>query len=588
MKYLSLFFLICISTAAYAQTVTADFELDIDRYKPTSDYIIESYITPDGTRSVVLTPSKFYVVDNQSGEYLVTRDLLRKSKESVETVQTASIIEEGSAFLVMPEAQSVAVLDWTLVDHDIEVYNLEDGTTRWETDEYRFANTGEQVAEKVAADAAVGLLTSNTSLESSQDEIRLVQEYLVSDIPGPAMSSKALGLITPVGNEGVLIHTKEGQAMIALESGEDQWNFTEFPLVVGSYYHMPDRNEIVLVNDNMYLTGKSANQRMLVVLNTDTGEKRFEYEMLDPSAASHIYEEEGLLILDLVNFTAIDLETGEEVVQTRIKGKNSGASNIFGSQATAGTNSQNVVPILNSLVSYPEVYTGYMKLDNGVTMAASGSFGSKTTIARYDLGSGEQVWEHKGVADAISEISYVDDSHVYITRTGMGKQEWYLLDKETGDTDGTMTADKGATVWHNDKVFLAGKKELQVFDVSTLDKPVASMSYKSLDIGKVEELMLHHGRIVGVAKEGVIFLDEQGEMLGKFTTEKVDDFVMTDKYVALVTNKAVVLVDVKNMKMSGGVPVDLNKKEDVLMIAQQDGTIVTIEKHQDLTGYHVK
>jgi len=586
MKSSIILVLLVFSLNSFGQGIAPTFELELERYKPTRDYIIESYITPDGSRSVVLTPSKFYLIDNESGEYLITRDLFPKTKESVETVQTADVVNEGSAFLVIPESQSVAILDWSLVKNEIEVYNLKDGTTRWESDKYRFTNTGEELAEKVAANAAVDMLTSNSSLSAEQEEFRLVQEYLVSNPTGPAMSSKARKLVTPVGSEGILIHTSEGQVMLNTTEGKELWEFTEFPLVVGSYYYLPDRKEIALVNENDYITGGNANRRTLVMLNTKTGKKRFEYELLDPNTSDYIREEEGLLIFDLFNFTAIDIETGEGVVRTRVKKENSGGNPLGGPSTALGY--QTPTAALNSLVNYPEVYTGYLKLSGGLTATASRSFGSKTTIARYDLETGEQVWEREELTDAVDAIPYVNDQHLIVARKGMGKQEWYVLDKENGETQEVITADKGPSLWHGGKVVLAGKKELQVFDVSSLDKPTSSISYKSMEVGKVEELMMHEGHIVGVAKEGVVFMDGQGKIIEQITTDKVDDFVLTEKYLALIAGKAILLVDMNDMKIAGSVPFSLNRKKDVFMISQQDGTMLTVEDHEEVTGYQLK
>lgn len=570
-----------------AQLVAPDFQQEIQRYKPTNDYILESYISPEGDFAAILAPTRFYLL-GANGEVLVDRELSTKSVQSVRGQAGGVLPEQGSAFMVMPETGKLVLLDWTIGDQDIEVYDVTTGNSLWTTSDYRYTNTDAEMGEKMAMDAIGGLLESKTDMNVEEVENELQMDQFVADTLGAFLTRQAVGLLAPAqSTDGFLLRIEEGQAMFDASTGEKRWEYTDFPLAIGAFLELPYRGEIVLYNRNDNVSGENSSKNTTVILDLETGKERLRLEPVDPVYTGFMKERDGLLIMDFENFTAYDLETGETVVQTHQVRETSDAVQFLASQQDVGYDYLWQFPGVESLLKDQYVYTAYMQ-SGDVTYTASRSLGSKNNIAKYDLESGEKVWEAEKLTDALGAIPAVGGDYVFVRKVGWGKQVWYALDKETGELIREMDLDKGMNIWKDGVVMLAGKKELQIYNYNDLTAPATIYDYKELQTDDVEFLYDISSGAFGVGKEGVLWLDNYGQIQEQLFTDKVETHFMADDYAVIVNKKLIKVIDLQEQLVVGQVEHKYDDREDIILFDSESGKLMIIEDKAELRGYMMK
>jgi outer membrane protein assembly factor BamB len=564
-----------------------DFEQEIQRYMPTDEYVLETYISPEGDFAAILAPTRFYLL-GANGEVLVDRELSTKSVQSVRGQSGGILPEQGSAFMVMPEAGKIVLLDWTVRDQDIEVYDVTTGNSLWTTSDYRYTNTDSEMGEKMAMDALGGLLESKTDMNVEEVENELRMDHFVADTAGVFMTRQAISILAPAeSTDGFLLRIEEGQAMFDASTGEKRWEYTDFPLVVGAYLELPDRGEIVLYNRNDNVTGENSSKNTTIILNLETGEERLRVEPVDPVYTGYMKERDGLLMLDFENFTAYDLETGETVIQTSTPVEQSKAGQFLSSQQDVGIDYLWESPGINSLVTDSHIYTAYMKSGESV-YPASRSLGSKNNIAKYDLQTGEQLWEAENVLDGLQAIPSEGGDYVFAKKVGWSKQVWYALDRQTGEVAKEVDLDKGMSVWKEGIVMLAGKKELQIYNYDDLNTPARIHDYKELQTDDVEFLYDLSPGAFGVGKEGVLWLDDYGQIQEQLFTDKVETHFVADDYAVIVNKKLIKVIDLQEQYVVGQVEHKYDDREDIILFDSESGKLMIIDDKTVLRGYTMK
>lgn len=564
-------------------------KLEIQAYKPTNAYLLESYLTPDGRYSVILNPGTIHVIDNQTGEVSVSQKLLTKSIESIEqNGDPMAFVQEGTAFMALPSLNKLVILDWNLRTQKVMTVDFDEGKVIWQSEAFKYVNSKGEIAEKMVADKVIAGFAKKTNATVTSESQRLIQQNFLTTENKPFFSKNASSFITPVLQEkGFLIKVENGQQMVDLETGEARWTFNEFPLVVGSYIELPERGEVVLFNDNKSAIGKNSSRQTAVILNTKTGVERLRFEPEGLINSDGIKVLNDLLIFDYVGFSAVDLNSGNFVLKTlESPVAKTEAGRFFSSQATTG-NTPPLVAGLNSLIDDQKVYTGYIKGSLGNT-PASQSFGTKNTIAKYDLQSGEQLWESKDLADAIYSLAFVKDKRLYIQRNGFSKQEWIVMDTETGKVLDRIEQDKGPNCWSETGVFHAGKKSIRFYQYSNLAKPQITIEYKSLKVGKLERLILYHKGVFCVGKEGVAWLDKKGSLVKEHSVTKPLGSFMNASYAFIITKKANYVIDVDGMSQIGSLPFEFNRREDMVLLAPEADQFITIENRKNIQIAHVE
>ena len=190
------------------QQLTPDYSQEIGKYKSASNYIVESYVSPKGDYSLLMTPGHFYLWDG-AGKLLTERDLMPKSNESVENEpRFFKTVEEGSGFMVMPGGEAVVLLDWGIGKGMVEVIDLKSGKSQWKSNQIGFANSAEGMAKKEGTKLAASILVKETGMNGGGEErIKKSQNpFLISQDQSFA-SKYVKSLITPLPDGNILIKT---------------------------------------------------------------------------------------------------------------------------------------------------------------------------------------------------------------------------------------------------------------------------------------------------------------------------------------------------------------------------------------------
>jgi hypothetical protein len=146
----------------------------------------EFYISNDGQRIIFLTDRVFQLREGNDGSLISSGDLLPKRNKLksdfsfgggglLSDAANNFDFAEGAGFAVFPEENKLLILDWNADKNYVKVFDLATGKMVWDTDQYQYAASLEQMIARALVQAAAqqAVQTAYLSSASFADDIFL-------------------------------------------------------------------------------------------------------------------------------------------------------------------------------------------------------------------------------------------------------------------------------------------------------------------------------------------------------------------------------------------------------------------------------
>lgn len=579
----------------------------------------EFYISEDGERIIFLTDRVFQIRDGSDGSLLSSGDLLPKRKKLMNAISfdgndvvsdAANNFDfaEGAGFAVYPEENMMLMLDWNSDKNYVKAFDLENGKIIWDTDQYQFAASLEQMIARAllqsVAQRAVTTAYMNSAsfagdiflqgVSSTIDE----QAYETARRSGYATFSAAT-FVTPLEGTGKILVRSSGELIaVDLASGEEQWRFGEFPLVVG-FHRMLDDERVLLVNNNRNILQKEGGSRTSVVLDVNTGEELLRFDPKTSFMHDRTYLLGDHLVMASEGLEIFDLNTGKRLVYTlQDEDKDPEKASSFGKflGQEDGADSGGASAYVGSLYDGRDVYTTYARDVTGTTvLPAARGLVTKINLAKFDPLSAERIWLQEKIASSIVDIPFANQQEVVLVKDpAFGAPRWLIVDAESGELKKEMKMASGyafragpSTIWNDDVAYYADKKGISIYSTSSWEEE-NFVDIGDLGIGKMQTMVQHQDGLMIVCDKGVAFLDENGGLLGRQEIKRIRGAAWNNRHCLVFTKKDTQVLSMEESKHIGTLnytPVD--DAYEFYITADND-KVITITRQQELRAYSLK
>ncbi|MEM7109065.1 MAG: PQQ-binding-like beta-propeller repeat protein, partial [Bacteroidota bacterium] len=471
MKRKILLYFLLIPSLSISQELKLNYKQELS--DPIMDTFVDAklrqfYMTPAGDRLLLNSESGYLVYDlgNQGKLIGEGNHVLKSNFVTRETSSGTVNLEEGVEYYVFEEMNIAVFLDWNLTKNIIKALDLNTGQELFSLDRYRFTTSANEQLLKAVASVAATQVTQEALLNSGLNAGTLGMNALNSEIRQSQYNSDGFfTYATPLEKAGkLLVKTKAGLTCLMVNSGKELWTY-ENNITVG-FAGMPDHKSVVLVNFQSDTFKK--NERLIVKLDLETGSELWRAEPLNKFKENRTYLVGDRLICDYFGAEVFDLNSGKQLLLS-IHPKAGKSSNLMSSLMANRDGSRSSVSIASpSLVHENYLYTSTWK--NGPRDFPNDGSG-KASFQKYDLKTGEKVWEAPKIAKGV-DIALADDSHLYVRKgKAFGKSSLYVLDANTGkvqtetdNIDGFVYRQGAGDILTDKYLYRSGKKSIYVFD----------------------------------------------------------------------------------------------------------------------------
>ena len=580
----------------------------------------EFYISDDGQRIIFLTDRVFQIRDGSDGTLISSGTLLPKRNKLMNAVSFSGggmasnaaenfDFAEGAGFAIYPKENMMLVLDWNSDKNYVKAFDMESGKMIWDTEEYQYAASLEKTIARALLQAAAQQAISTAYLSSASfaGDIFLQSVSQAASLydddtrrQSGYTSFSAAAFVTPMEGTGKILLRSSGELVaLDLQTGEELWRFDDFPMVVG-FHRMLDDERILLVNNNSNFLQKEGGSRTSVVLDVNTGE---ELVRLDPQTSfqyANTYVLGDNLVMASEGLEIFDLNTGERLVYTlQDEEKDAEDASSFGkffAQDEGTTGAESGPQYVGSLFDGEYVYTTYARDLTGTTvLPAQVGLTSKINIAKFDPYTAERIWTHEKVAGSIVDVPYANEEDVVMLKdAAFGAPRWLILDAETGELKKEMKMETGfafrtgpSTIWNEDVAYYSNEDGLFLYNTNSWEEE-KFVDIDDMDVGKMQVMVQHHDGLMIVCSKGVVFLDDEGNLLAKQEIKRIKGAAWNDKHCLVFTKdgtEAFSMKEAKNIGRLNYTPVD---EEHEFYITADNDKVITITEQQEMRAYELK
>ena len=580
----------------------------------------EFYISDNGERIIFLTDRVFQLRDGSDGSLISSGDLLPKRNKlmnglsfggnsMVSDAANNFSFAEGAGFAVYPEENMMLMLDWNSDKNYVKAFDLESGKIIWDTEQYQYAASLEKMIAKALIQSAAqqSVQTAYLSSASFAGDIFLQsmssaidqQVYEAEKQSGYATLSAA-SFLTPMEGSGKILLRSSGELVaLDLETGEEQWRFDDFPMVVG-FHRMLDDERILLVNNNTNILQKNGGSRTSVVLDVNTGK---ELLRLDPKTSfrhDRTYVLDDKLVMATEGLEIFDLTTGERLVYTLQKEEKDAkdASNFgkFFAQDDGTGEAPDAPQYVGSLFNGEYVYTtNAFDLTGTTVLPAQVGLTSKINIAKFDPYTAERLWMHEKISGSIVDLPFANQQDVVIVKdAAFGAPRWLILDAKSGELKKEMKMESGyafragpSTLWNDDLAYYADKDGIFIYSTNTWEEE-KFVDVSDMDIGKMQTMVQHQDGLMVVCDKGVAFLGDNGELKGKEEIKRIKGAIWNDSHCLVFTKDETQAFSMQEAKIIGTLDYTPVDEEHEFYITAENDKVVTITGQQEMRAYLLK
>ena len=580
----------------------------------------EFYISDDGQRIIFMTDRVFQIRDGSDGTLISSGSLLPKrnklwnafSFEGGGTVSQAANnfdFAEGAGFAVFPEENLMLMLDWNSDKNYVKVFDMESGKMIWDTDQYQYAASLEKMIARALLQAAAqqAVQTAYLSSASFADDIFLQgvsgvmsqQAYETARQSGYATFSAA-AFVTPMEGTGKVLLRSSGELVaLDMETGEEQWRFDDFPLVVG-FHRMLDDDRILLVNNNSNILQKEGGARTSVVLDVNTGEELLRFDPKTSFKYDRTYVLDDKLVMASEGLEIFDLNTGERLVYTLQKEKKDAEdASSFGkflAQDDGAAESQDAPQYVGSFFNGNYVYTtNAFDLTGTTVLPAQVGLTSKINIAKFDPYTAERLWMHEKISGSIVDLPYANEDDVVLVKdAAFGAPRWLIIDAASGELKKEMKMESGyafragpSTIWNDDVAYYADKDGIFLYNTKSWEQE-KFVNVDEMDIGKMQTMILHDHGLLLICDKGVVFLDNDGSSLGKEEIKRIKGAVWNADHCLVFTKDGTRALSMEAGKSIGTLDYTPVDEEYEFYITADNNVVITITEQQEMRAYKLK
>lgn len=475
------------------------------------------YMTPDGSRLLLNSESGYFIYDLENQGKLIGEGdhVLKSNFVTRETTNGVINLEEGVEYHVFEEENVVVFLDWNLTKNIVKVIDLNTGKELFVLDNYRFTTSADKQILKAVASVAATQVTQEALLNSGINAGTLGMSALSTGVTQSQYNSAGFSTYaTPLEKAGkLMVKTKAGLICLSVTSGKELWTYKS-NITIG-FAGMPDANSVVLVNFQSDTFKK--NERLIVKLDLETGSELWRAEPLNKFKENRTYLVGDRLICDYFGAEVFDLNSGKQILLS-IHPKAGKSSNIMSSFMANSDGSRSSSSISSpSLVHDYYLYTSTWK--NGPRDFPNDGSG-KASFQKYDLKTGEKVWEAQKIAKGVDIAAFADDTHLFVRKgKAFGKSSLFVLSSKTGkvetetdDIDGFVYRQGAGDVLTDKYLYRSGKKNIYVFDRKNW-KIIGEFNEKDAKIGKLQASTQAGNNLLLIGDKGIAFFSPDGQLL---------------------------------------------------------------------------
>lgn len=596
-------FLLCCSSSVLAQP----FQLEVEKSFPPQffDYFLSAdqkdvYLSPDGMRLFINSDLRYQILSASTGDILAEGKHVNKQNAGIASIfgmlKNKSLnredaidkarFDEGTEYMVFPEENVILILDWNLDDNILKAIDLESGDVLWETNRYRYsASSASQYVDLMLGMANVGQLRRNRPADIARANARL-QGYGTQTGISQDASPAALGFLTPMPGTGLcLFRVQDSHVAIDLKTGEEQWLYDQRKINIG-FADMAEDGTLIVVN--FHSSFFKSNDRLILKIDPQTGKEIWATEHLSNFRAGRTYLVGDRLVCDYYGAEVFDLENGQRVFLTideKIVKRQNAVTTAFMSDATGGRGTASIAS--PSVVEGNHLYASVFKLGKK-RYANDGS--SKAIILKYDLQSGDLIWESEKLSVG-TNLNFVSKDHVFVRKgKALGKSSLIILDTESGNLlnetasiDGFIYRQGCADILTNDYLFRGGKKNIYAFSSNDWELS-KKFDAKASKTGKLQAMIPSDQYLLSIGDKGAAFFDGHGQAQKVIQTPAVHGTYWNQRFCYLFTEKGTYAIDLHSQQEAARLP--LVPGEDILFLFSEDGQrLIVFRDQQHLSSY---
>ena len=533
----------------HAQEFSKVYEHQIDApfFKIFEDGAMDFHISNTGEYMVMGTDEWIKVLDG-NGKLLFNEDCINKSNKGgkllgsvVGGTEGALIsnvkLNEGTGFWLFEDQEMIVLLDWNFDTNRLMGYDLTTGEKLWETEDYRYTpGEDKQIATILAATVASAVAYESFSAASiiAAETFNQIQ-YDVATVDGHG-SQKARAFITPMGASGEFLLTNEkGVTSLNIADGTENWTYGNTSFKIGQYLKVPDKDEIILINNAPNFLGGSG-EKLMVKINSSTGDVLFEKEHSAKFFPNRAYIIDGKLILDYWGAEVFDVATGEKLYAT--------ADEKAMNRRLAFLPEEFVPPpvwIENDVLYAGQSQISGLQYPNLPTM-------KKPQFSAYDFKTGEILWTTDDKYNKTTEIKDLTQERIILHREGgFNKVFFSSLSKEDGSLvqdeekfKVTLFGDRDDEAYFFTEDYIIthdGSKIMHLIDKETL-KESKRINTKDAKIGNMMSMDVLQDQILVIGEKGVAFYDKtEGNLIGSTEVKDVESAVWNEDYLMVFTDE---------------------------------------------------
>lgn len=579
----------------------------------------EFYISNDGQRIVFLTDRVFQLRDGMDGSLISSGTLLPKSNKQMNAISFSGGLAsdavnnfdfaEGAGFAVYPAENMMVMLDWNADKNYVKAFDMESGKMIWDTDEYQYAASLEKTIVRALLQTAAQQAISTAYLSSasfagdillqSVSQAASLYDYDTRRQSGYTTFSAA-AFVTPMEGSGKILLRSGGELVaLDLQTGEEQWRFDDFPMVVG-FQRMLDEDRILLVNNNSNFLQKEGGSRTSVVLDVNTGEELLRIDPKTSFQYANTYVLGDNLVMASEGLEIYDLNTGERLVYTlQDEEKDAEEASSFGkflAQDDGASNSQDAPQYVGSQFNGDFVYTTYARDLTGTTiLPAQVGLTSKINIAKFDPYTAERIWTHEKISGSIVDVPYANEDDVVMLKdAAFGAPRWLILDAKTGELKKEMKMETGfalrtgpSTIWNEDVAYYSNEDGLFLYNTTAWEEE-KFVDVDDMDVGKMQAMVQHKNGLTVICTKGMVFLDDDGNLRAKEEIKKVSGAVWNDSHCLIFTKDGTHAYSMDEAKKVGTLDYTPVDEEHEFYITADNDKVITITEQQEMRAYTLK
>lgn len=546
---------------------------------------MDFHISSSGKYLVMGTDEWIKILD-ESGVKMIDYSCLPKSNKGLGIASsfaegaTGGLISnvrlnEGTGFWLFENEGVIVLLDWNLTNNKLIGYDLSSGDKLWEKSEYRYTpGEDKQLASILASTVASSIAYETFSVGSiiASDVFRQIQ-YDVVNVEGYG-SKRARAFITPIYNLGAFLLTNEkGISCLDIKTGEEKWTYAKRKIKIGDNLKVPGKNELILINNNPNFLNIGSGEKMLVKLNTETGEELFYAEhsaKFYPNRAS-IHGER--LILDYWGAEIFDLSSGKVVFRT----------------ADEQAMKTRLALLPKEFVPPPvwhhngNLIAGHIKLNGN---RYPNLIYKKPDFSAYDLKTGEKLWTSDVKIKKTHTIKEVTDKQIILSRGALAKSVFMSLSTEKGKLVSDEVKIKQSLlpgnmdpllfVTDNHIITHDGKKVMSFIDIATL-KEEKDINTKDANVGKLLSMDVLTDKIILIGEKGVAFYSKsQGDLLSSHEIKNIESSIWNEDYLVTYTKDEMITFKVDTEQV-----IDTRPQADLIIASPNLKNWVLVDKKLD-------